>query len=141
VLGDLPDAELLVHGVALKPGKPTILGRVGAKAFWGLPGQVTSAMVVFQLLVRPCLERLGGSAPVRASARARARLSRNVASVHGRTDFVRVRLREEAGELWADPVLGPSGLLRTMTSADGLIEIGADVEGLDAGAQVWVMPV
>ena len=138
VIAALPDAELLLHGVGIKPGKPTLLARVGRKPFWGLPGQVTSAMVVFQLLVRPCLERLGGAVTPEARVRARARISRNVASVHGRADFVRVRLREEAGELWADPILGPSGLVRTMTQADGLVEIGTDVEGLDAGAPVWV---
>jgi molybdopterin molybdotransferase len=141
VIAALPEAQLLLHGVGIKPGKPTLLARVGRKPFWGLPGQVTSAMVVFRLLVRPCLERLGGAVAPEVRARAQARISRNVASVHGRADFVRVRLREEAGTLWADPILGPSGLVRTMTEADGLVEIGTDVEGLDAGTAVWVTPL
>jgi molybdopterin molybdotransferase len=141
VLGALPDADVLFHGVAIKPGKPTMLARAGGKAFWGLPGQVTSAMIVFRLLVRPFLERLGGVNAAEPVLRVPARLARNVASVHGRADFVRVALREEAGTLWAEPILGPSGLLRTMLRADGLVEIGTDVEGLDAGAEVSVIPL
>lgn len=133
----LQDSQILLHGVAIRPGKPTILARVGGKAFWGLPGHVASAMVVFQILVRPFLEHLSGQthAPRR---RVSARLSRNVASVHGRTDFVRVRLEEIDGEIAAIPVLGKSGLIRTMLQADGLIEIEMDSEGADQGSEVWV---
>jgi molybdopterin molybdotransferase len=139
VLRGLPDAELLVQGVAVRPGKPTLLARAGRKPVWGLPGQVTSAMVVFELLVRPCLERLGGARP-HGAARwpVRATLARNVPSVHGRTDLVRVRLERRGDELRATPVLGPSGLLRTMVEADGLVAVGQDVEGLYEGDEVWV---
>jgi len=139
VIAALPDSEVWIHGVAIKPGKPTILARVGAKPFWGLPGHVASAMVVFHVLVRPFLEHISGVAPQAGrTLPVRARLSRNVASVHGRLDFVRVRLEERDGEVWATPVLGKSGLIRTMVHADGYFAIDTNSEGLDRGVEVRV---
>jgi molybdopterin molybdotransferase len=134
------DAEILVHGIAISPGKPTILARVGSKPVWGLPGHVVSAMVVFSRIVRPFLRRIGGQADPRAADIALpAKLSRNVASAQGRTDFIRVRLKRRGEEMWAEPVLGKSGLLNTMVHADGIIEIGKNMEGLDEGARVEVI--
>lgn len=137
VLAALPDGRVLLHGIAMKPGKPTILADVGGKAFFGLPGHVVSAMVVFHALVRPCIDRIAGRRPGPAT-RIPARLSRNVASAHGVREFLRVRLEERDDGLFAVPVPGKSGLLRTMVEADGLVEIARDVEGLDAGAEVQV---
>ncbi len=134
------DAEILVHGIAISPGKPTILARVGHKAFWGLPGHVVSAMIVFARITRPFLRQIGGrSDPCAADVLIPARLSRNVASVQGRTDFIRVRLMRDGAELWAEPVLGKSGLLNTMVHADGIIEIGKNIEGLEEGTRVEVI--
>lgn len=138
VLAALDQSEILVHGVSISPGKPTILARCGQKAFWGMPGHVTSAMVVFMVLVRPFLMHIGGGAPENP-VRVRARLSRNVASSQGRVDFVRVRLRESDGDMLADPILGASGLIRTMVAADGLVAVEMNSEGLDKGAEVDVM--
>ncbi len=137
VIKALPDSRVLLHGVAIKPGKPTILADIAGKAFFGLPGHVASAMVVFHVLVRRHLEHIAGARP-ELVIRVPAILSRNVASVHGRRDFLRVRLTERDGRLHAAPVLGKSGLIRTMVLADGLVEIDRDVEGLDAGAAVLV---
>ena len=138
VLSALEESAILVHGVSISPGKPTILARCGSKAFWGLPGHVTSAMVVFMVLVRPFLIHIGGGA-AEAPVRVRARLSRNVASSQGRVDFVRVQLVESQGELWAEPVLGASGLIRTMVAADGLVAVDENSEGLDKGTEVDVI--
>lgn len=139
VLQALEDAEIMVHGVSIRPGKPTILARAGGKPVWGLPGHVTSAMVVFAVLVRPFLERLGGLDPrFRRRFHVPARLTRNLPSVQGRVDFVRVRLVPAADGLEADPVLGKSGLIRTMAVADGLLCIDENAEGLDGGAVVPV---
>jgi molybdopterin molybdotransferase len=137
VIEALPESEVLLHGVAIKPGKPTILADVGGKAFWGLPGHVASAMVVYHVLVRRHLERIAGARPAN-EFRVPAVLRRNVASVHGRRDFVRVRLEERDGRVLAYPVLGKSGLIRTMVEADGYIEIDRDSEGLDEGTEVRV---
>ena len=142
VLTDLPEASILVHGIPISPGKPTILARAGSKIIWGLPGHVVSAMVVFSRIVRPFIDRLCGLAPQRESVfSVPARLSRNLSSAQGRIDYVRVRLTEANGVRWAEPVLGKSALLNTMVHADGLIEIGVNTEGLDKGTEVFVVPM
>lgn len=138
VLAALAESRILVHGVSIRPGKPTILARCGQKPFWGLPGHVTSAMVVFMVLVRPMLDRMGGATP-RERVRVPARLTRNLASVQGRVDFVRVRLIRRQDGCWAEPILGASGLIRTMVEADGLVAVELNSEGLDQGSQVDVL--
>jgi molybdopterin molybdotransferase len=97
-------------------------------------------MIVFTRIVRPFLLHIAGmAAPLEEDIRVPARLTRNVASAQGRTDFIRVRLLRRANELWAEPILGKSGLINTMVRSDGLIEIGKNVEGLDEGAAVEVI--
>jgi molybdopterin molybdotransferase len=142
VLSALQDAKVLVHGISISPGKPTILAKVQNKAFWGMPGHVVSSMIVFSRVVRPFVEHLSGQIREQEKEhRLNARLSRNVASRQGRIDFIRVRLRREEGRLWADPVLGKSGLISTMVFADGLLEIDINTEGLDKGTKVEVIPM
>jgi molybdopterin molybdotransferase len=140
VLQRLPESEILVHGVSVSPGKPTILARIVDKPFWGLPGQVTSAMIVFHVLVAPCLRTIGGLAKDDSKKRfaVSATLSRNLSSVQGREDYIRVRLVRQGKSLVAKPILGKSGLLHTMVKAEGLIRIDKDSEGLDEGATVEV---
>jgi molybdopterin molybdotransferase len=134
------DSEILVHGIAISPGKPTILAKAAQKPLWGLPGHIVSAMIVFTRVTRPFLRHIGGwSNPRAADVAIPARLSRNLASVQGRTDFIRIRLLKRGTELWAEPVLGKSGLLNTMIHADGIIEIGKNIEGLEEGTPVEVM--
>jgi molybdopterin molybdotransferase len=142
ILSELPASVILVHGISIRPGKPTILARVGNKAVWGLPGHVTSAMVVFDVVVRPFLEHVAGRRST-ASGRLKipARLSRNIPSAQGRTDFIRVRLLHKDDGLWAEPVLGKSGLINTMIRADGLIEIDRNTEGFDMGTIVDIIPL
>ncbi|MFP5239954.1 MAG: gephyrin-like molybdotransferase Glp [Acidobacteriota bacterium] len=135
-LSMLPDTEVLVHGLAVSPGKPTILARSRGKAVWGLPGQVASAQVVMFVFGCPFLAHLTGDAAAftRPRPSVRAVLARNVASRQGREDYVRVRL-EQAGDggLKAHPLLGKSGLVKTLVQAQGLVRIPADLEGLEAG--------
>jgi molybdopterin molybdotransferase len=138
VLAKLPESEILAHGVSIRPGKPTILARCGTKAFWGLPGHVTSAMVVFMILVRPFLGWIGGRSDFRPIS-VQARLTRNLASAQGRVDFVRVRLIRKPEGIWAEPVLGGSGLMRTMVASDGLVAVDLNSEGLEQGTAVEVM--
>ncbi|MBW2618071.1 MAG: molybdopterin molybdotransferase MoeA, partial [Deltaproteobacteria bacterium] len=124
------EAELLIHGVSISPGKPVILVRAGSKSLWGLPGHVAGAYVAFHLFVRPLIsQRLLGQKndPTRV---VKARLSRNLASAQGREGWVRVRLEESGEGLSAAPVLGPSGLISTLTRADGLIRVDLEAEGL-----------
>lgn len=139
-----PGAQILAHGVAMSPGKPTILATAGGKAILGLPGQVTSAQVVMAVLLKPFLRHLAGdaaalSAPPPAFV---AELSRNIAGRPGREDFVRVRLERRDGQPpLAHPVLGKSGLLKTLLAADGLIAVPAASEGLYKGALAPVWPL
>ncbi|MBC2715826.1 MAG: molybdopterin molybdotransferase MoeA [Desulfobacteraceae bacterium] len=142
VLKSLNDSKILVHGIPISPGKPTILARVGNKPVWGLPGHVTSAMVVFDRVVRPFIAHAAGiNTDKKSHTRLiSAKISRNIASAQGRTDFVRVKLRQSDDGLWAEPVLGKSGLINTMVQADGLVEIDMNTEGLDKGTAVSVIP-
>jgi molybdopterin molybdotransferase len=139
---DLPEAEILVHGVALRPGKPTILAALGLmppKPLMGLPGHPASAAVVMEVLGQPLLLRLAGAQDQSPWGRTvMALLSRNLAGASGREDYVRVRLRREGATLWADPVLGPSGLLSPLVKSDGLVMIPLGVEGLFKGEEVTV---
>jgi molybdopterin molybdotransferase len=128
---DLPGAEILVHGVAIRPGKPTILADIKGKPLLGLPGHPASAAVVMQVLGKPLLHRLSGLTgnPSPWGGAVQARLSRNLAGATGREDFVRVQLRQDNDTLWADPVLGPSGLLSPLVKSHGLVVIPLGVEG------------
>jgi molybdopterin molybdotransferase len=93
-------------------------------------------------VVQPFIARVAGLSPSQRQAfRIPARLSRNIGSAQGRTDFVRVRLTRGTDEYRAEPILGKSGLLNTIVKADGLIEIDVNTEGLDAGAEVAVIPL
>lgn len=132
----LNGARVLFHGLAVRPGKPTVGAVVGGKPVFGLPGHPVSALVVFEVLVRPLIE------PERLEREAlRARLTRSLRSAPGREDFVRVRLKVENGELKADPILGKSGLIATLARADGLVRIPLDAEGAQAGEMVDVFPI
>jgi len=140
VISAMENSAVLFHGISISPGKPTILASVQNKQFWGLPGHVVSAMVVFSRIVKPFIEYISGMGDdARKEIRVTARLSRNVASAQGRVDFVRIRLFQENGANWAEPILGKSGLISTMVKADGLIEIGMNTEGLDEGTEVEVI--
>lgn len=148
VLSSLKNTDILVHGISISPGKPTILARSGIssdsgiKPVWGLPGHVVSAMVVFRVVVLPFLTQIRGITDNNCqNIKIVARLSRNVSSAQGRTDFVRVKLVQENDELLAVPVLGKSGLIRTMIMADGLLEIGENVEGVEKGDMVKIIPM
>lgn len=141
VIEGFPDAVIHVHGLPVRPGKPTILANAGGKSVWGLPGHVASAMVIFEVFVKPCIDHIRGKNPLKEKTwRIPAFLTRNLSSAQGRIDYVRVRLVEEDGACFAEPVLGPSGLLRTMLAADGLIKIDMNTEGLLKDAIVKVMP-
>jgi len=142
VLSALQDSKILVHGISISPGKPTILATVQNRAVWGMPGHVVSAMIVFSRVVKPFVAHLSGQTTAQSrELRLPAMLSRSVASRQGRIDFIRVQMRLEQGRLWADPVLGKSGLISTMVNANGLVEIDINTEGLDKGTVVEVIPM
>lgn len=139
--------EILCHGVALSPGKPLIVARTAqGKYIWGLPGQVSSAQVVMTVLGQPFIRHLSGhtdtfnQAHRSAWPQCQAELARNVASQQGREDYVRVRLEHRPNQKpLAVPILGLSGLLRTLTAAHGLVRIPPQREGLEQGQNVSVL--
>jgi len=139
VVDSLGEPGVLVHGVSLKPGKPTILAVCSGKPVFGLPGNPVSCMVTYDLFVAPTLARLSGAtSPPRMSVT--ARLTRNIASATGREDYIQVRLeRRPDGGLDAVPVFGKSNLIFTLIRADGMLKIPLDAGGLPAGAQVEVV--
>ncbi len=139
VLDGLGSPGVIVHGVSLKPGKPTIVALVDGKPAFGLPGNPVSAMVVFDLLVRPTLCLLRGLDPPPRPAAVSARLTRDVASAAGREDHVQVRLDGVRGGVpTAHPVFGKSNLIYSLVRADGTVRIPPDRTGLYAGQDVEV---
>ncbi len=141
VLEQIEQAELLAHGVSIKPGKPTILAKKGNTALFGLPGHVGSAIVVFYLFVRPLLRRFAGHAPGPGLRTVPVITTEQIPSTIGREDYVRVAVTMGGADTpnTARPVYGKSGLLSPLIRADGLLVIGRDVEGLDRGEQAEVM--
>lgn len=137
VVAGLGQPGILVHGLSIKPGKPTIIALCDGKPVFGLPGNPVSAMVIFQLFVTPTIYRLLGAAPP-ARTRVRARMARNIASTTGREDYVQVRLEERNGELWAVPVLGKSNLIYTLVRSQGTVKIDLDSNGVAEGEWVTV---
>lgn len=138
VIAGLGRPGVLVHGVSVKPGKPTIVAVCDGKPVFGLPGNPVSAMVIFDLLITPTIRALLGAGPRRRQT-VRARLARNLASDTGREDYVQVRLEERDGEPWAVPVLGKSNLIYTLVHAQGVVKIALDSNGIRAGEWVDVL--
>ena len=138
VIASLGEPGVLVHGVSLKPCKPTILALADGKPVFGLPGNPVSCMVTFDLFVAPALYRMSGCAARPASQTLLARLAKNLASAAGREDYIQVRLERRDGELWAEPVFGKSNLIYTLVRSDGLVKIELDKGGLSAGELVEV---
>jgi len=139
VISSLGAPGVLVHGVSLKPGKPTILAMIGDKPVFGLPGNPVSCMVTFDLFVAPTLHRLSGCREMPPRQAIPARLTRNVASAPGREDYFQVQLQHRADGLWADPVFGKSNLIYTLVRADGMVRITLDKGGLTEGESVQVL--
>ncbi len=128
--------KLLFHGIAMKPGKPTILGIIDEKPVFGLPGHPVAAYFISQLFVREALRRLGGS--LRKPYPVSARLTEAVSSNHGRAEYLGVRLEEGGDGPAAVPIRGKSGLITSLAGSDGYISIPRDCEGFPRGAAVPV---
>ena len=124
--------SMLFHGVAVKPGKPTMCADVGGRPVFGLPGHPVAAYFMFLELVAPLLE------PGRQHLHIRARLSAGVPSNHGRSEFVAARIEQRDSGATAVPVRGKSGLISQLSGADGFFSVPRNCEGLAAGAEIEV---
>jgi molybdopterin molybdotransferase len=126
--------EIVCHGLAVKPGKPTLLADCGGVPLVGLPGNPRSALVVFRLVGVPLVRTVAGVTAPPPAARARARLGRDVPSAAGRLDVVQVALEDGV----ATPLFGSSALLGPMVRADGWLRVPEADTGLAAGVEVEV---
>ena len=126
--------ELVCHGLAIKPGKPTLLADCGGTPLVGLPGNPRSALVVFRLIGVPLVRRVAGITMPPPSPMVRARLARDVPSAAGRLDVVQVVVADDV----ATPRFGSSALLGPMVGADGWIRVPEPATGLPAGTEVDV---
>ena len=126
--------EIWCHGLAIKPGKPTLLAECAGVPVIGLPGNPLSALVVFRLVGLPLLWRLTGCPQPPPEPSVEARLARDVASMAGRLDVIQVSLHDGS----AEPLFGPSALLSVLTRADGYVLVPEAATGLDGGSPVRV---
>ncbi len=128
--------EILFHGIAMKPGKPTILASADGKPVFGLPGHPGAAYLVSQLFVKPMIGRLlGKTAGTRTIP---AVLKEAVSANHGRAQYMGVSLQEENGTLYAVPIHSKSGLITGLSGSDGFFGIPRDCEGIPAGQVISV---
>jgi molybdopterin molybdotransferase len=142
VIESLGSPGVIFHGVTLKPGKPTIGGVVNGIPVFGLPGHPAAVTVCFDLFIKPVLRMLTGVHEKEYLKKKRtmsARIAKNVSSSPGREEHVRVVLELRGDEVWAVPVLGKSGLIRTLVMADGTVVIPAQIRGLQEGDTVEVL--
>jgi molybdopterin molybdotransferase len=128
---------VVVHGVAVRPGKPTILAVSGGKPVFGLPGNPVSCINIFQRFVTPTIRMMLGAGPL-PQRTVQARLARNIPAAGGRADYVRVRLEQRSGELWAVPVFGKSNLIFVLVRSEGVVEVPLNSNGISAATLVTV---
>jgi molybdopterin molybdotransferase len=130
-------AEILMHGIAMKPGKPTIIAKAGKKALVGLPGHPVSAFFVMHEVVRPIVDALNGTEEIERPF-ILAKIEEKIPSNHGREDFVPIMVKMDGENIIAKPLPYKSGLIALLSESDGYICIPRLAEGLDEGTEVKV---
>jgi molybdopterin molybdotransferase len=126
--------KVLVHGIAIAPGKPTIIGKYNGKPVIGLPGHPASAFIVLIAIVRHLITAMTGETGSNVRT-LQVILDQNVPSAKGREDYVRVAVKNGV----ATPLFGKSGLLNTLVKSSGVIRVPAESEGLETGTRVEVI--
>jgi molybdopterin molybdotransferase len=129
--------EILLHGIAMKPGKPTIIGKFDGKPIVGLPGHPVAAFFVARLFVALMLDILMGVADEHPAV-VHAEITEEISANHGRAEYVAVKLRQNGDVTYAEPVRSKSGLITSLPGTDGYICIPRDCEGLAKNAAVKV---
>lgn len=133
VLDDI--GEVFVHGIAVKPGKPTIVGMIGNKPIFGLPGYPAAALTVFHVLVAPFLRKMSFLKTYRRSDKLKLKISKRYHSSRGRHQYVLVKIEENI----AHPILKDSGAITAIAEADGYFEIPKNVEMVMEGTEIEVV--
>lgn len=131
IIGSL--GELYLHGIAMKPGKPTIVGKIDGKAVFGLPGHPAAAYFVTLRLVKPLIDAMLGREEDHKTVT--GKLTQNISSNHGREELLCVKLTADG----VTPVFGKSGIISLLSGSDGYIIIGRNCEGLKQGDEVQVI--
>jgi molybdopterin molybdotransferase len=139
VIQSLGEPGVFVHGISIKPGKPTILAIADGKPVIGLPGHPASALIIFRLFGEQILRKLTGERMEKRPNRIYAKITKNIPSAPGRSDYIRVKLVQNNGEWWAEPIIGKSGLITTLVKSDGMVEITSEKEGIAQGEYVPVI--
>ncbi|MCG2708950.1 MAG: molybdopterin molybdotransferase MoeA [Thermodesulfovibrionales bacterium] len=141
IINDVGSPGVLFHGVSIKPGKPLIGGIINNKPVFGLPGHPAAITVCFEQFIEPVLKKLTGISENRFRGRkltVTAKMAKNIASSSGREDHIRVALEARGDEIWANPILGKSGLITTLVKADGIVVIPLRKLGVEQGEVVEV---
>jgi|BioPla2DNA2_1021312.scaffolds.fasta_scaffold35243_2 molybdopterin molybdotransferase len=128
--------KLLLHGIAIKPGKPTIMGKVGNKPLIGLPGHPVAAYFITKLFVLPLLSHIMGRKSETYTVT--TKLTESIGANHGRAQYQSCYLEHREGELYAVPIRGKSGLITSLAGTDGYFCIERDCEGLPKFAEIQV---
>lgn len=136
VIKDLKDGELMVHGISVKPGKPTIIGRSGDKIIFGLPGHPLACAVIFKIIVKHYIEKITQYKETVYPIDCKFKI--NYHKAKGREEFLPVTIEEKKGELIASPVFGKSGLITGFSKAWGYIRIERNEEGIKEDQKVKV---
>jgi len=126
--------KIFVHGIAIAPGKPTIIGKVGKVPVIGLPGHPASAFIVLKIVVRHLLDKMTGNQSAGPAVKKSIALE-NIPSMKGREEYIRVIVTD----LGVTPVFGKSGLLNTLLRSNGLVKVPAGSEGVEEGDIVEVI--
>jgi molybdopterin molybdotransferase len=138
VIDSLGSPGVLVHGIAVKPGKPTIIGKIGEKAVIGLPGHPASAYSIYHVFVNHLMNVMNGRNSELIPS-VRAKMLYNYPSNTGREEYVPLEVKEVDGRLYANPVFGKSGMITLLTSANGYVHLSRGSEGIDRGSEVEVI--
>lgn len=139
ILDSYGSPGVIVHGLAVKPGKPTFAAIARGKPVFGLPGYPTSALTIFTLLVRPIINRMTGRQEDEKEERIAAKCASRIYSAKGRREFLPVHLiKDEIGSFLVYPTTEGSGAITSLAMADGFIEIPEETQFLEEGERVSV---
>jgi molybdopterin molybdotransferase len=134
--------EVKSHGVTIRPGKPILFGVIDGTPVFGLPGHPRAVQVCFEVFVRPCIEKISGLkmdvAFEKSIASVKARITKSIHTAQGRLDIIPVRLELKEDGLWAEPLMGKSGLILSMVRAHGAFSIEVGSTGVEKGEEVSV---
>jgi len=139
ILNSFGEPGIIVHGLAVKPGKPTVVAIANGKPIFGLPGYPASALIIFNLLVRPIIGRMSGIYEYEQRRPLLAKCASRISSAKGRREFLPVHIiQDESGGLLAYPTTEGSGAITSLAMADGFIEIPEESQFLEEGEKVIV---